>query len=106
MLPSVGSVTNLWWFVPLMFLVVRPASILLGMAGAGVPLYRQVLVGWLGIRGIGSIYYLVFALNHGVTEVFAPELVSLTLGTVAASILAHGITVQPLMTWYERHPVK
>lgn len=106
MLPSVGSVTNLWWFVPLMFLVVRPASVLLGMAGAGVPLYRQVLVGWLGIRGIGSIYYLVFALNHGVTEVFAPELVSLTLGTVAASILAHGITVQPLMTWYERHPVK
>nr|WP_255357317.1 cation:proton antiporter [Duganella sp. Root1480D1] len=96
----------MWWFVPLMFLVVRPASVLLGMAGSGMPLHRQVLVGWLGIRGIGSIYYLGFALNRGVAKVFAPELVSLTLVTVAASILAHGITVQPLMAWYERHPVK
>jgi len=106
MLPAIGSLSSLWWFVPLVFLVVRPASVVLGMAGAGVPLYKQVLVGWLGIRGIGSIYYLVFALNHGVAKGFASELVSLTLGTVVASILVHGITVQPLMTWYERHPDK
>ncbi|MTW10064.1 sodium:proton antiporter [Pseudoduganella eburnea] len=106
MLPAIGHLSSLWWFVPLVFLVVRPASVVVGMLGAGVPLYKQALVGWLGIRGIGSIYYLVFALNHGVTEAFAPALVSLTLGTVAASILAHGITVQPLMTWYERHSVK
>lgn len=106
MLPAIGHLSSLWWFVPLVFLVVRPASVVVGMLGAGVPFYKQALVGWLGIRGIGSIYYLVFALNHGVTEAFAPALVSLTLGTVAASILAHGITVQPLMTWYERHSVK
>ncbi|WP_082591399.1 sodium:proton antiporter [Duganella sp. Root198D2] len=106
MLPAPGSLTSLWWFVPLVFLVVRPASVVLGMAGAGVSRYGLVLVGWLGIRRIGSIYYLVFALNHGVAEAFAPELVSLTLGTVAASILAHGITVQPLMAWYEPHPAK
>jgi sodium/hydrogen antiporter len=106
LLPAVGSFAMLWWFVPLVFLVVRPASIVLGMAGAGVPMYKQVLMGWLGIRGIGSVYYLMFALNRGIAEAFAPDLVSLTLGTVTASIIGHGITVQPLMSWYERHQLK
>ena len=106
LLPAVGSFAMLWWFVPLVFLVVRPASIVLGMAGAGVPMYKQVLMGWLGIRGIGSIYYLMFALNHGIAASFASDLVSLTLGTVTASIIGHGITVQPLMSWYERHQLK
>jgi sodium/hydrogen antiporter len=106
MLPSIGSHANLWWFVPLVFVVVRPASVVFGLIGADSPLYKQVLVGWLGIRGIGSVYYLVFALNHGVAAEFAADLVSLTLATVAASILFHGITVQPLMTWYERRSAR
>ncbi|UGQ48824.1 cation:proton antiporter [Massilia endophytica] len=106
MLPSIGSSANLWWFLPVVFVVVRPASVVLGMIGADSPPYQQILVGWLGIRGIGSIYYLMFALNHGVAAEFAPDLVSLTLATVAASILFHGITVQSLMSWYERHAAK
>jgi NhaP-type Na+/H+ or K+/H+ antiporter len=102
MLPYIGSPAKLWWFVPLLFLAVRPMSVVLGMAGARVPLRQKVLVGWLGIRGIGSVYYLAFALNHGVSGAIAQELVTLTLGAVAVSILAHGVTVRPLMRWYER----
>lgn len=106
MLPHIGQLTTLCWFIPMLFLIVRPVSVMLGMAGARTPFHKQVLVGWLGIRGIGSIYYLMFALNHGVSDALAPELVTLTLGTVTASILAHGITVQPLMKWYDRHQVR
>lgn len=37
-----------------------------------------------------------------ITMVLADELVTLTRLTVAASILARGISVQPLMRWYAR----
>jgi NhaP-type Na+/H+ or K+/H+ antiporter len=59
-------------------------------------------MGWLGIRGIGSVYYLMFALHHGVAGPFAQELVTLTLVAVTASIVAHGVSVRPLMKWYAR----
>ncbi|WP_342114473.1 cation:proton antiporter [Pseudoduganella sp. OTU4001] len=102
MLPYIANPASLWWFVPALFLVVRPLSVLLGMAGAAVPLQQSMLVGWLGIRGIGSVYYLEFALNHGVSGASAQQLVTLTLGVVAASILVHGVTGRPLMRCYDR----
>jgi NhaP-type Na+/H+ or K+/H+ antiporter len=59
-------------------------------------------MGWFGIRGIGSLYYLSYALQHGVSGRAAAELASLTLSVVAISILGHGITAQPFLGWYER----
>lgn len=56
----------------------------------------------LWIRGIGSLFYLVFAWHHGVSGELAEQLISLTLLSVAASILLHGISVRPLMRWYRR----
>jgi NhaP-type Na+/H+ or K+/H+ antiporter len=53
-----------------------------------------------GIRGIGSVFYLLFALGHGIAPGIAQTLLSLTVWTVAASIIAHGITAQPLMVRY------
>jgi sodium/hydrogen antiporter len=58
------------------------------------------MVGWFGIRGIGSVFYLLFALRQGVTGTGADTLISLTLWTVAASIVAHGVSAQPLMQGY------
>ena len=58
------------------------------------------MIGWFGIRGIGSVFYLLFALRHGVDGNIADTLVSLTLWTVAASIIVHGLTAQPLMQRY------
>jgi NhaP-type Na+/H+ or K+/H+ antiporter len=102
MLPYIGSPTSLWWFAPLLFIVLRPLSVVTGLVGAAIPLHRKMLVGWLGIRGIGSVYYLEFALNHGVEGATAQSLVTLTLGVVTASILVHGVTGRPLMEWYDR----
>ena len=91
------------WFVPLLLLIIRPISVLVGLAGArrltGV---QRALVGWFGIRGIGSLYYLMYGINHGVDEPTARLLTGLTLATIAVSITVHGISVTPLMRLYQR----
>lgn len=90
------------WFVLVLLLVVRPVSVWIGLLGAPVSRDQRVLISWFGIRGIGSIYYLMFAINHGLPRVLAEELIALTLAMVAASIVVHGISVTPLMSAYAR----
>ena len=90
------------WFVPLMLLVVRPAAVWLGLVGAHLSPLQKGLVGWFGIRGIGSVYYLGYAITHGLDEATAWTLLALTLATVAASAAVHGTSVTPIMNWYRK----
>jgi len=89
-------------FLLLLFLVLRPLSVWLGLLGASVSRDQRLLISWFGIRGIGSIYYLMFALHHGLSGPAAEQAISLTLTTVAVSIVMHGISVTPLMKLYVR----
>ncbi|MCJ0765219.1 cation:proton antiporter [Variovorax terrae] len=89
-----------WWFVPLMLLVLRPLSVVVAIAGERLTTPQRAMIGWFGIRGVGSVFYVLLALSQGVTGRIADTLISLTLWTVAASIVAHGLTSQPLMHWY------
>lgn len=86
-----------WWFVPLVLAVLRPLSAFVSTAGERLSTAHQGMTGWFGIRGIGSVFYLLFALRQGLDAPLADTLVSLTLWTVAASIVVHGLTAQPLM---------
>jgi NhaP-type Na+/H+ or K+/H+ antiporter len=61
------------------------------------------MVGWFGVRGIGSLYYLMYAIQHGLPEDLALELIQLTLIAVSLSILVHGTSVKPLMSRFWRH---
>ena len=61
------------------------------------------MVGWFGVRGIGSLYYLMFAIQHGLPEDLAVDLIQLTLIAVTLSILVHGTSVKPLMSRFLRH---
>lgn len=90
------------WFIPVLFLAVRPLAVLAGLAGARVLPLEKGLMSWFGIRGIGSIYYLMYAIEHGLDPALAERLTGLTLATVAASVLIHGISVTPLMRLYEK----
>ena len=90
------------WFVPLLLLVIRPVSVLVGLFGAPVPAREMRFAAWFGIRGIGSLYYLMYAVGHGVGEPHVHLLIGLTLATITASVLAHGISVTPLMHIYNR----
>ena len=73
------------WFVPLMFFVVRPLAVWLGLLGSHTDDVREGFIAWFGIRGIGSVYYLMFAANHGLPDTVAYKILSLTLITIAAS---------------------
>ena len=91
-----------WWLVPLLFLVVRPVAVGIGLAGSSASSGQRWLIGWFGIRGVGSLYYLLYALNHGLPDDLRDPLIALTLSVVVTSILLHGISVTPMMSAYER----
>ena len=90
-----------WWFVAVMLVVVRPASVWLGLLRSGVPRAQRRLMGWFGIRGVGSLFYLAYAVNHGLDPALGEVLVAITLSVVVTSIMVHGISVTPLMKAYE-----
>lgn len=92
------------WFAPLLFLVIRPLAVAPVLVRSGFTGFQRGLVSWFGIRGIGSIYYLSFAVARGVPESEARLLMGLVLGVVATSIIAHGVSIKPLIRRYaERH---
>ena len=100
MLAYAKPLPAVWWFVPLLLLVLRPLSVAVAVAGEGLTPPQRAMIGWFGIRGIGSVFYLLLALRMGLDGRAADMLVALTLWTVAASIIAHGLTAQPLMRRY------
>ena len=91
-----------WWFVPLLLLVIRPLAVRAGLAKSSVSRSQRWLIGWFGIRGVGSLYYLMYAVNHGIDGQLADQLIALTLSVVVTSIVVHGVSVTPLMAAYER----
>lgn len=94
-------------FALFLFMVARPVSVLVGLLGTGTPWKIRGMVGWFGVRGIGSLYYIMFAIQHGLPEEMALQLLQLTLIVVTLSILVHGTSVKPLMGrfWHPRKHV-
>jgi NhaP-type Na+/H+ or K+/H+ antiporter len=90
------------WFVPVLFLVIRPFAVWVGLLGTRVGRDQRMLIAWFGIRGIGSIYYLMYAISHGLDKQVGSHLLSLTIAVVVASVTLHGISVTPLMHRYEK----
>jgi NhaP-type Na+/H+ or K+/H+ antiporter len=86
----------------LLFLVIRPAATRLLLAGTPTRSSQRWLMGWFGIRGIGSLFYLTYVVRQGISPATAADLAGLTISTVALSILVHGMTAPPLLTRYER----
>lgn len=93
---------DIYWFFPLLLLGIRPLAVALGLLRSDADGFERFLVGAFGIRGIGSLYYLAYAVNHGLDPELAERLTGLTLSTIAASILIHGMAVTPALQLYER----
>ncbi|MBA3033680.1 MAG: cation:proton antiporter [Gammaproteobacteria bacterium] len=91
-------------FALFLFVVARPVSVLASLLITRTSWPIRGMVGWFGVRGIGSLYYLMYAIQHGLPETLAMELIQLTLIAVALSILVHGTSVKPLMSrfWHYR----
>ncbi len=89
-------------FIALALLVIRPVAVLVGLAGSRSARVHRALIGWFGIRGIGSIYYLMYAVNHGLPTEVAADLIGITLAVISVSVVVHGFSVKPLVSMYER----
>jgi NhaP-type Na+/H+ or K+/H+ antiporter len=93
-------------FVILLFVLVRPVSVWLGLLGTDFSGDQRRLIGWFGIRGIGSVYYLMFAISHGLPSPLVEQFIAITLTAVTASVLLHGFSVTPLMALYGRRKAR
>ena len=85
----------------LLLLIIRPLGLWLSMLGGDVPKTTRSLMGWFGIKGLGSIYYLTYALGKGVSGEVGEQITWITYTVVVLSVIFHGITASPLMAWYE-----
>ncbi len=85
------------------FVVARPLSVLVGFLGSASERRIRGMTAWFGVRGIGSLYYLMYAIQHGLPQTLALKLIQLTLIVVTLSILVHGISVKPAMGRFWRH---
>ena len=91
-------------FALLLFLVLRPLAVAPFALASGMTRRQAAMVSWFGIRGIGSLYYLFYALNRGVAGEAADWMLQVVLCVVAASIVLHGISVTPIMQRYAKDP--
>ena len=95
-----GLLSSLTWTDALIGLavvfVVRPIAGLLAMIGSGQPWRERLLLAFLGIRGVGSVYYLAYGINHG--DFGDSERLWAVVGfIILVSILVHGVTATPLL---------
>jgi len=100
MLTTVGWSRIPLWFLPLVFLVIRPLATFASLPGSPMRTAQRTFVAWFGVRGVGSLYYLTFAIVHGAVGPEARQVADLVLAAVAVSIVVHGVSVTPLMKWY------
>ncbi|HEY9094217.1 MAG TPA: cation:proton antiporter [Hydrogenophaga sp.] len=80
-----------------LFLVARPVGVWVAMGQERNARPLLGMTAWFGVRGIGSLYYLMYAIQHGLPEPLALQLMQITLIVVTLSILLHGVTVKPLI---------
>lgn len=90
-----------WLAAIAIILAVRPLAGLIGMIGFKAAAQEKLTLAFFGIRGVGSFYYLAFALNHAAFA-DAERLWAIVGLVVLLSILLHGLTVTPIMRWLDR----
>ncbi len=81
----------------LLVLIIRPVCGIVGLIGYNKIRWKERLaISFLGIRGIGSIYYLAYAVNHEQFE-GSDQLWALVVLIIVISIIIHGITATPIL---------
>lgn len=85
-----------------LFFVARPLGVLAVSLDTRAPMRLRGMISWFGVRGIGSLYYLMFAIQQGVEKELVLELLHITLIVVTLSILVHGVSVKPMMARFRQ----
>jgi sodium/hydrogen antiporter len=97
---SIELLRELSWqglVVAIMIVVlIRPASGVIALLGWREPWRERLAIGFFGIRGIGSLYYLAFALNEAEFEGVG-QLWAIVVTTICISALLHGLSATRIM---------
>lgn len=80
--------------------VIRPLAGLLSEALCDLPLPGRLAVAFLGIRGMGSIYYLAYGQNHGAFGDL-DQAWAVASFAILASIVIHGVSAARMMKFVE-----
>ncbi|TNM48243.1 sodium:proton antiporter [Nocardioides albidus] len=85
-------------------LVIRPAAGMVALAGSpGMGGSQRAAVAFFGVRGVGSLYYVAYALGRE-PDLGSGWLWSTVAFTVTASVVIHGALATPLMRWVGSPP--
>jgi NhaP-type Na+/H+ or K+/H+ antiporter len=74
--------------------VIRMLPIFMSLTGTGERVDTKLFLGWFGPRGLASIVFALIVVNEGVPE--ARFLAMVVVLTVLLSLIAHGISANPL----------
>ena len=86
-----------WLLVPLLLFVVRPFAVLASLLGSDRTRGERLFLAWFGVRGIGTLYYVAFAVAYGALAAEdAVEVMWIAIASVLCSIAVHGVTATPL----------
>ncbi|GAA4445439.1 cation:proton antiporter [Phytohabitans houttuyneae] len=84
-----------------LILVIRPAAGWLSLRGAPGTRAERWVIAAFGIRGIGSFYYVSYALTHA--DLPGADLLWAVVGfAVATSVVLHGVAATPVMRWLDQ----
>lgn len=81
--------------------VIRMLPIALSLLGSGIRLPTFLFLGWFGPRGLASILFVLLILEEAEIPHRA-EILSITVITVALSVVLHGVSAGPFATAYGR----
>jgi NhaP-type Na+/H+ or K+/H+ antiporter len=97
---AMGILKPLTWemtlFVAVFLLLIRPLSGLLSLLTAKIQWKEKLAISFFGIRGMGSVFYLAFAMNE-FDFPYEDELWAIVALTILISILLHGFTASSVM---------
>ena len=90
-------------FSALFVVVVRPLAGLISLAGIKDTFKSKLALSFLGIRGVGSIFYLSWAFLQ--TDVFENklELYSITAYIILFSVILHGLTAPSIISYFRNN---
>ena len=99
----VAALEGLTWqivlYAVLSLTVIRMAPTAVALAGARLGRAAVVLVGWFGPRGLASVVFALLALEE-IGQPAASQAVDVITVTVLLSVVAHGLTADPLARRY------
>lgn len=105
-----GGLASLTWrgaaIGVLLHLLIRPATGWIAqLRGPGRPNERAATA-FFGIRGIGSLFYLAYALGEGEFGAYAREMWAVVVFAVLISVVVHGVAATPVTRYLDRHSAK